>query len=114
MHIKIHAEIQGNSHSFATATVGVESLTPIHSGTVAGMLPHQGYHFVWKIWKPGNVREFHTGQGKVRENAKNLLRSGKSQGIYVVREKILKFHFLKHNAAVVASLRMQDNAPFSI
>ena len=47
----------------------------------------QGYHVVWKSWKPGNVREFQNGQGKVRENAKNLFKSGKSQGIYVVREK---------------------------
>jgi hypothetical protein len=59
----------------------------------------QGYHFVWKSWKPGNVREFQNGQGKVRENAKSLFKSGKSQGIYVVRKKILKLHFSKHNTA---------------
>jgi hypothetical protein len=32
---------------------------------------------------------------KVRKNAKNPFKSGKSQGIYVVREKILKLHFFK-------------------
>ena len=84
----------------------------------------QGYHFVWKSWKPGNVREFQNGQGKVRENAKNLFKSGKSQG--KVREfmwsgKNIKITFFQNTiqqidalAAVVASLRMQDNAPFSI
>jgi len=38
-----------------------------------------GLLLVWNLWKPGNVREFYTGQGKGTM-------SGKRQGICVVRD----------------------------
>ena len=43
--------------------------------------------------KPGKVREFQNGQGKVRQNAKNPFRSGKSQGISKWSGKNIKITF---------------------
>jgi len=35
----------------------------------SGLLAYSGLPLFWNFWKPGNVREFCTGQGKVRERA---------------------------------------------
>jgi len=49
-------------------------LSKISSGTAGVVI---GLTFVWKIWKPGIVRELDICQGKVREREKVRKISGK-------------------------------------